>query len=237
MERSRSCSGRSEERIVPLMRRWGRTRPVVIGLVIALVFVGIPFVKGLADDRTGGNTGQESSPPVSDEQDSKRLLMARCAVCHSTDLIVQQRLTVAQWIKTLNKMERWGAQVSSTEQTQLANYLAARFRPDVLGSLEQTRQDLLEAPVTEPTIQPGTPDHPEGRPDHGQRLFGHNCVPCHGPAGAGGMGPKLAKNPILTDEPRFWGTVRKGRGAMPAWSAMLNAQEIADIHAWLKTLE
>jgi mono/diheme cytochrome c family protein len=51
------------------------------------------------------------------------------------------------------------------------------------------------------------------------------------------MGPKLSKNPILTDESRFWGTVRKGRGAMPAWSAMLDAQEIADIQAWLKTLE
>jgi mono/diheme cytochrome c family protein len=51
------------------------------------------------------------------------------------------------------------------------------------------------------------------------------------------MGPKLAKNPILTDERRFWATVRQGRGAMPAWSAMLNAQEIADIQAWLNTLE
>ena len=223
--------------MIPLMRHLGHTRPAVIGLVIALVIVGIPFVKGLADDRTGGNTGQESSPPVADEQDSKRLLMARCAVCHSTDLIVQQRLTLAQWVKALNKMERWGALVSSAEQTQLANYLAARYHPGVSGSLEQTTQGFLEEPVTEPTIQPGTPEHPEGRPDHGQRLFGHNCVPCHGPAAAGGMGPKLAKNPILTDERRFWGTVRQGRGAMPAWSAMLNAQEIADIHAWLKTLE
>jgi mono/diheme cytochrome c family protein len=51
------------------------------------------------------------------------------------------------------------------------------------------------------------------------------------------MGPKLAKNPILTDERRFWAMVRQGRGAMPPWSAKLNAQEIADIQAWLKTLE
>jgi mono/diheme cytochrome c family protein len=51
------------------------------------------------------------------------------------------------------------------------------------------------------------------------------------------MGPKLAKNPILTDERRFWDTVRQGRGAMPAWGAMLTAQEIADIQVWLKTLE
>src|SRR6185295_10970560 len=154
--------------MIQLMRRWGHTRPAVIGLVITLVFVGIPLGKGLAADRTGGNTGQESLPSVSNEQDSKRLLMARCAVCHSTDLIVQQRLTLTQWIKTLNKMERWGAQVSSAEQTQLANYLAARYHPAASGALEQTGQDFLEAPVTEPTIHPGMPEHPEGRPDHGQ---------------------------------------------------------------------
>lgn len=223
--------------MIPSMWRWGHTRPAVIGLVIALVFVVSPLVKGLADDRTGGNPGQESSPSVSDEQDSKRLLIARCAVCHSTDLIVQQRLTLPQWIKTLHKMERWGAQVSSVEQTQLANYLAARYHPGASGSSEQMAQNFLEAPATEPAIHPGMPEHPDGRPDHGQRLFGQNCVPCHGPAAVGGMGPKLAKNPILADERRFWATVRQGRGAMPAWSVMLNAQEIADIQAWLKTLE
>lgn len=223
--------------MIPLMGRWEHTRPAVIGLVIVLVSVGIPLVQGLADDRTGENTGQESLPSVSDEQGSKRLLMARCAVCHSTDLIVQQRLTLPQWIKTLNKMERWGAQVSSAEQTQLANYLAVRYHPGASGALEQTAEHFPEATITEPAIHSGMPEHPEGRPDHGQRLFGHNCVPCHGPAAAGGMGPKLAKNPILTDERRFWGTIRQGRGAMPAWNAMLNAQEIADIQAWLKTLE
>jgi cytochrome c oxidase cbb3-type subunit 3 len=223
--------------MIPLMRRWKHTRSAVIGLVTLLVIVVSPLVKGLADDRTGENTGKESLSSISDEQDNKRLLMARCAVCHSTDLIVQQRLTLPQWIKTLNKMERWGAQVSSAEQTQLANYLVAHYHPGASGSLEQTAQDSLEAPVTEPAIHPGMPEHPAGRPDRGRSLFGQNCVPCHGPAAAGGMGPKLANNPILTDERQFWGIVRQGRGAMPAWSALLNAQEIADIQAWLKTLE
>jgi cytochrome c oxidase cbb3-type subunit 3 len=216
--------------MIPLMRGWAHTRLTVIGLVTVLVLLVIPLVKGLAGD-------QQSLPSASDEQESKRLLMARCAVCHSTDLIVQQRLTREQWTATLNKMEHWGAQVSSAEKSQLLDYLAARYHPAVSGSLEQVVQDSLDAPVTEPVIHPATPEHPEGRPDHGQRLFGQNCVPCHGPAAAGGMGPKLAKNPILTDERRFWATVRQGRGAMPAWSAMLNTQEIADIQAWLKTLE
>ena len=223
--------------MIPLLRRWGHTRLTVIGLVTVLVLLVIPLVKGLAGDRAGESAGKESLPSPSDEQDSKRLLMARCAVCHSTDLIVQQRLTREQWTATLNKMEHWGAQVSSAEKAQLLDYLAAHYHPGASGALEQMAQDSPEAPITKPVIHSEMPEHPEGRPDHGQRLFAQNCVPCHGPAAAGGMGPKLANNPILNDEPQFWGIVRKGRGVMPAWSAMLNAQEIADIQAWLKTLE
>ena len=223
--------------MIPLRRGWGHTRPAVIGLVIVLVFVGIPFVKGLADDRTGGNTAQESSSSVSDEQDSKRLLKARCAVCHSTDLIVQQRLTLTQWIKTLNKMERWGRRFLRLNKPNSRTTWLRVIIPVHQDHWNRRRKTLWRRPSRNLTIHSGIPEHPEGRADHGQRLFGQNCVPCHGTAAAGGMGPKLAKNPILTDERRFWGTVRQGRGAMPAWSAMLNAQEIADIQAWLKTLE
>ena len=224
--------------MISLIRRWGQS-PAAIGLATVLVCIGISLVKGFADDRIGGNPGDESlsGSPVDREQESKRLLNARCAVCHSIDLIVQQRLTREQWIATLNKMTHWGAQVSSVEQTQLADYLAARYHPSLSGALEQTAQDSPEASITEPAIHSGIPEHSAGRSAHGQRLFEQNCMPCHGLAAVGGMGPKLAKSPILTDEGRFWGTVRLGRGAMPPWGTVLTAQEIADIQAWLKTLE
>ena len=212
-------------------------RQALLGLVPLLVLVVSPLVKGLADDRTGENTGKESFSAVSEEQAGKRLLIARCAVCHSTDLIIQQRLTRTQWIATLNKMANWGAQVSAAEQIQLVDYLAARYYPGAAAVSEQATQETLKATITEPTTHVGVPPLPAGRPEQGQQLFGQNCVPCHGPAAAGDMGPKLAKNPILTDERRFWDTVRQGRGAMPAWGAMLTAQEIADIQVWLKTLE
>jgi cytochrome c oxidase cbb3-type subunit 3 len=51
----------------------------------------------------------------------------------------------------------------------------------------------------------------------------------------GGMGPKLARNPILKHEDLFWDTVLHGRGPMPAWGSALSPQDIADIHAWLAT--
>jgi cytochrome c oxidase cbb3-type subunit 3 len=219
----------------PLIGRWRSGRCAVIGLVVVLGIV--PFVKGWAEDRAGENTGYESLPTVSQKQDDKRLVAARCAVCHSTDLITQQRLTREQWIATVHKMAHWGAQVSSAEQTQLVDYLAAHYHPSASAGLDQTAHDSPDPTLTEPATHAGVPQHPVGRVDRGQKLFGQNCMPCHGPAAAGAMGPKLAKNPVLIDESRFWGTVRQGRGAMPAWGSMLTAQEIADIQAWLKTLE
>lgn len=219
----------------PLIGRWRNGACAVIGLVVVLAIV--PFIRGWADDQVGTNAGNESLASAAQEQDDKRLVAARCAVCHSTDLIVQQRLTREQWTATVHKMANWGAQLSSAEQTRLVNYLAAHYHPSASAGLEQTTQDSPDPALTDPAAHTGLPQHPVGRVDRGQTLFGLNCMPCHGPTAAGGMGPKLAKNPILTDESRFWGTVQQGRGAMPAWSSMLTAQEIADIQAWLKTLE
>ncbi|HLZ34775.1 MAG TPA: hypothetical protein VKP13_12205, partial [Nitrospira sp.] len=36
------------------------------------------------------------------------LIIARCSVCHSADLIEQQRLSRARWQATVEKMQHWG---------------------------------------------------------------------------------------------------------------------------------
>ena len=69
----------------------------------------------------------------------------------------------------------------------------------------------------------------------GKRLYFNYCQACHGASATGGMGPKLAKNPILKHDDLFWETVLHGRGPMPAWGSVLSQQDIADIHTWLLT--
>lgn len=69
----------------------------------------------------------------------------------------------------------------------------------------------------------------------GRGVYEHNCQPCHGAEGVGGVGPKLAKNQILKRDDLFWETVLQGRGPMPAWGSVLSHQDIADILAWLET--
>jgi cytochrome c5 len=49
-----------------------------------------------------------------------------CLTCHGADLTEQQRLSPAGWTREVEKMMRWGAQVTETEKAALAAYLAAR---------------------------------------------------------------------------------------------------------------
>ena len=50
----------------------------------------------------------------------------------------------------------------------------------------------------------------------GEELWTGVCAKCHGTAGEGGIGPRLAGSAILTDATAIEEIVRNGRGAMPA---------------------
>ena len=50
-----------------------------------------------------------------------------CLSCHGADLVQQQRLSRAGWVREVDKMVRWGAIVSETDKDTLADYLAERF--------------------------------------------------------------------------------------------------------------
>jgi cytochrome c oxidase subunit II len=45
------------------------------------------------------------------------------------------------------------------------------------------------------------------------------CAKCHGPAGEGGIGPRIAGSPTLSDADELASLVRNGKGAMPAVGA------------------
>jgi cytochrome c oxidase cbb3-type subunit III len=161
------------------------------------------------------------------------LIIARCSVCHSPDLISQQRLSRDRWAATVEKMKHWGAEISNDEANLLTRYLSARYHPGAPDQLPPLGSELNKA---EPFTQEAATEGPiVGVPARGGGIFAHNCQACHGSGAVGGMGPKLAKNPILKHEDLFWDTVLHGRGPMPAWSSALSHQDIADIYAWLLT--
>ena len=61
----------------------------------------------------------------------------------------------------------------------------------------------------------------------GQQVFSANCARCHGPAGGGGAGPKLAGEQIDLD------VVRNGRRGMPAFGSKLDDVELDAVAAYV----
>lgn len=182
---------------------------------------------------TAAQEDDSATVSVTLEPRAEALILARCSVCHSADLIVQQRLPRARWEATVEKMKHWGAEISADEADLLVRYLSARYHASAPERLPPLDSELEK---TEPLSQQSVAEGPvTGVASRGAGVYEHNCQACHGAGGVGGMGPMLAKNPILKHEDLFWETVLHGRGPMPAWGSVLSHQDIADIHAWLET--
>jgi mono/diheme cytochrome c family protein len=63
----------------------------------------------------------------------------------------------------------------------------------------------------------------------GEQVYQDNCARCHGNAGGGGAGPKLADGRVARNFPDPEDqaqVVRNGRGSMPAWKSKLSEEQI-----------
>lgn len=57
------------------------------------------------------------------------ILKSRCVVCHESDIITSQKLSLAGWTGSIGKMVRWGASITPQEREVLQPYLAQHFAP------------------------------------------------------------------------------------------------------------
>jgi mono/diheme cytochrome c family protein len=76
--------------------------------------------------------------------------------------------------------------------------------------------------------QPTGTDARDAELVEGREVWIANCTGCHGAAGSGGVGPRLAGSvvdrfPEIADQIEV---VREGRGMMPAWGGRLTPDEI-----------
>lgn len=81
-----------------------------------------------------------------------------------------------------------------------------------------------------------TPARATGEATRGEALYNASCIVCHGSRATGGIGPRLAGNPVLSNEQAFWKIVYEGRHVMPPLKGAVTEQQMADIRAWLKTM-
>jgi mono/diheme cytochrome c family protein len=75
-----------------------------------------------------------------------------------------------------------------------------------------------------------------GNSKRGAELYQASCVVCHGPRAMGNIGPKLAGNPVLSNDQAFWKIVHEGRHVMPPLKGTVTDEQLTDIRAWLQSL-
>jgi cytochrome c5 len=62
------------------------------------------------------------------------ILKTRCVVCHESDIITSQHLSATGWTRSIDKMVRWGSQITPQERETLQPYLAEHFGPVPVAS-------------------------------------------------------------------------------------------------------
>lgn len=73
---------------------------------------------------------------------ARPLVRGKCFTCHSADYVTQQRLTPAQWERTVDKMRKYGAAMTDDEARAISSYLARSWTAD----LPERRPTPVEAP-------------------------------------------------------------------------------------------
>ena len=82
----------------------------------------------------------------------------------------------------------------------------------------------------------GAAPEPKGSAQNGKKIFeSYGCYQCHGHAGQGGAGARIAPRPIPFAA--FSRYVRQPAGEMPPYTAkVVSEQELADIYAFLQSI-
>ena len=62
--------------------------------------------------------------------DAMPIARTQCLICHSSSMLLQQRLSERQWVAEIDKMKLWGAQTSDADKAALVKYLVAIAGPD-----------------------------------------------------------------------------------------------------------
>ena len=66
-----------------------------------------------------------------DTDPTTEVVNAQCRICHSVDYLTQQRLGEPAWKKTIEKMRKFGANLTDAEATAMVSYAARYWSPDL----------------------------------------------------------------------------------------------------------
>ncbi len=211
------------------------------GLTVALAMVAgckqsPPPAAAVAPPDAGAVNAIAPLTNLTAEQVAQARLLSRdsCLMCHSGEMLDQQRLTAAQWAGTVKKMQGWGAPLEADDAPLLAGFLAAHSGLDA-GSYAPVEISPAQALAALAPQADGA--FAGGDPARGRTVYAASCASCHGPDARGALtGINLVDRPILYRAQEFAEVVRKGRNRMPQANAVVVDADIAAVIAFLRAL-
>ena len=159
-------------------------------------------------------------------------LQLHCNVCHSSEMIEQQRLTLAQWQAEVQKMIGWGATLPKEYSGLMAEHLSKSYPPGhkaKIGFLEPEKAFSESAQTDQSQVDSKAATNPQVA-----ELFRNQCSNCHGTSGEGNeIGPRLTGRPILAFSQRFSEHIEQGKGRMPAFQKTIPSADTQALRRWL----
>lgn len=128
-------------------------------------------------------------------------------------------LTTDTWFEAENEGTYAGqcAELCGLEHANMLASVEVMSREEFDAWLEQQRQEQDAASV-----------------ELGREEWEGVCAKCHGMNGEGGIGPRIAGSPTLTDEAALAALLRNGKGEMPAVGSGWSDEQVASLAAYLE---
>jgi hypothetical protein len=98
---------------------------------LAALVLGVIFGWGWDWSWSGGTGGRVGPPSLSAQADNplprdrdRQMVTGRCIICHSLEMIAQQRQTRAEWAVIVDRMISYGMPVQPGDRERILTYLA-----------------------------------------------------------------------------------------------------------------
>jgi mono/diheme cytochrome c family protein len=155
-----------------------------------------------------------------------------CNVCHSSEMIEQQQLTLPQWKAEVVKMVGWGATLPKGYEDLMAKHLNRKYPAN--RSIELPRLEPANAQLESNQADQAAVSESEMSSIMTSGLYTRQCANCHGTDGQGNeIGPRLTGRPMLTRPGQFAEHVADGRGRMPAFGKTISGDDVNALRRWL----
>ena len=211
---------------------WTAGPVVVLFLIAAFVFIELPGIKDIPDAAAGEEqlTVEIEGRQFSWQYEYPNGVVAVDHMRAPVSVPVRLEVTAPEtdvihswWIPSLGGKidaipgttnETWFQAENEGTYTGQCAELCGLEHAQMLASVEVLSQDEFDA-----WLESRLAEQEAGSGELGRETWAGVCAKCHGMNGEGGIGPRIAGSPTLTDMQDLESLVRSGRGAMPAVGA------------------